>query len=227
MNSGLRVTFECDMGSSGRRGSMMLARWVVWGCGGWGWGEVGGRMGSSGEDWALRRYALVRNQGQAIGRGARVRDSCSDDWRNTATGSRLDRMSPINVILDTNVFVAAGFRPTSASARLIALARDGLILLVWDRPTRAETRRILEKIPRLSWGAVEELFTDEGEFRGGTRPADFELVRDAEDRKFAALAAATGVVVVSSDEDLLEHRGSDAFAVRTPGEMVRWVEGGG
>jgi predicted nucleic acid-binding protein len=135
-------------------------------------------------------------------------------------------MPVIRAILDTNVFVAAGFRPMSASARLIAFARDGVILLVWDHPTRAETRRILEKIPRLSWAAVQGLFTDDGEFRDRTSPEDFELVRDAEDRKFAALAAATGVPLVSSDQDLLEHQGSDVFEVRTPGEMVRWVEGG-
>jgi predicted nucleic acid-binding protein len=127
----------------------------------------------------------------------------------------------MQAIFDTNVFIAAGFRRSSASAKLVALARDGTIRLVWDQPTRREARRLLEQIPRLTWESVEDLFTVGGEFTASRQPADFPQVRDPEDRKFAALAAAAGVPLVSSDQDLLEHQGGGAFEVKTPGEMLR------
>lgn len=133
-------------------------------------------------------------------------------------------MSVPEAVFDTNVFVAAGFRRSSASAQLLALVRAGKIRLVWDEPTRRETRNVLRRIPRLSWEEVEDLFTEGGAHRGGTEPGGFGRVTDATDRKFAALAAAAGVPLVSSDHDLLEHRGDPGFEVRTPGEMVARVD---
>ena len=53
----------------------------------------------------------------------------------------------IPAIYDTNVFVAAGFNRRSASARLITAARDGRVQMIWCDATRAETERILTKIP--------------------------------------------------------------------------------
>ena len=54
-------------------------------------------------------------------------------------------------ILDTNVFVAAGFNPASASARLLGAVGAGRRELVWSEATRRETRAVLERIPRLRW----------------------------------------------------------------------------
>jgi len=46
-------------------------------------------------------------------------------------GARMDR-----VVIDTNVFVAAGFNAKSASARILAAVREGRFQLIWNRPTR-------------------------------------------------------------------------------------------
>jgi predicted nucleic acid-binding protein len=40
------------------------------------------------------------------------------------------------IVVDTNVFVAAGFNPRSASARVLAAARDGRFRLNWDAKPR-------------------------------------------------------------------------------------------
>jgi len=40
------------------------------------------------------------------------------------------------VVIDTNVFVAAGFNAKSASARILAAVREGRFQLIWNRPTR-------------------------------------------------------------------------------------------
>lgn len=137
--------------------------------------------------------------------------------------------SPPSVVLDTNVFVGAGFNPESASAEMIEAARRRDLRMVWSDATRAETRRIVEKIPPLAragvWERFEEAFRDEGRVEVTLDDALFAAVPDPEDRKFAALAAETGAVLVSSDRDLLDHA-ADAVpdlpvVVRSPGRWWR------
>ena len=76
--------------------------------------------------------------------------------------------------------------------------------MVWSEATRAETRRILEKIPPLSWEAVADLFDPAHQARDAD-PATADFVTDPEDRKFAALSMATRMPIVTSDDDLLTH----------------------
>lgn len=124
------------------------------------------------------------------------------------------------LLLDTNVFVAAGFKPASAAAQVIATVRDGRHRLVWDVPTRGETQAVLTRIPRLDWEAFSALFRPEDEFRGPTDPAAFTLVEDPGDRKFAALAAAAGAVLISNDAHLLSCRDAIGVRVLTPREFL-------
>ncbi|MGD1924359.1 MAG: putative toxin-antitoxin system toxin component, PIN family [Paracoccaceae bacterium] len=125
---------------------------------------------------------------------------------------------PFRAIFDTNVYVGAGFNPNSASATLIDAARAARITLVWDAPTREETRQILTKIPRLSWDAVEDIFAPEEEWTGGIDLAAVSYVEDPEDRKFAALSIASGATLISSDSDLLDH--ADRLNVMNPGAYL-------
>ncbi len=46
------------------------------------------------------------------------------------------------VVIDTNVFVAAGFNPRSASARILTGIREGRFRLIWNEPTRRETKEV-------------------------------------------------------------------------------------
>ncbi|MFA7431908.1 MAG: hypothetical protein WCZ23_17260, partial [Rhodospirillaceae bacterium] len=70
--------------------------------------------------------------------------------------------------------------------------------------------RILGRVPRLSWVAVAGLFRPEDRYPGALDRDAFAVVPDRADRKFAALAAATGAVLVTADDDLLGVR--DALA---------------
>lgn len=124
------------------------------------------------------------------------------------------------VVIDTNVFVGAAFNRRSASARLIADARDGLRTLVWNEQTRRETKSVLSRIPNISWDAFSGLFDDEGRFDEDTNPDDFPMISDPGDRKFAALSAAAECPLVSNDQDLLEHRDRLGIAIFRPGEFV-------
>ena len=112
----------------------------------------------------------------------------------------------LTAIYDTNVFVAAGFKRRGASARLIQAARDGRVRMIWCQATRAETERILTKIPPLSWEAVADVFRAEAE-APNPDPATADFVTDPEDRKFAALSLATGAPIISADSDLTVHTG--------------------
>lgn len=113
---------------------------------------------------------------------------------------------PIRAIYDTNVFVAAGFNRRSASYRLIEAARDGRVRMIWCQATRAETQRILTKIPPLSWEDVADVFHPDNE-APDPDPAKAAFVTDPEDRKFAALSLATAAPIISADSDLTVHAG--------------------
>ena len=62
------------------------------------------------------------------------------------------------IVIDTNVFVAAGFNPRSAAARILAGVREGRFKPIWNEPTRRETEMILRRIPHLDWERVADLF---------------------------------------------------------------------
>jgi len=123
------------------------------------------------------------------------------------------------VVLDTNVFVAAGFNPRSHSARVLDAVRLGRLRMVWDSSTQEEVEHVLRQIPRLSWTSVAALFRVEDKFGGTTQPQNFSFVPDPADRKFAALADAARVPLVTSDRGLLMAASQMKIPVLKPGEF--------
>ena len=68
------------------------------------------------------------------------------------------------VVLDTNVFVAAGFNPRSASAKIVDAVKRGRLRMVWNDATRREIERIMQQIPRLRTHSVSEIFRPEDRY---------------------------------------------------------------
>jgi uncharacterized protein len=132
----------------------------------------------------------------------------------------LYRVAMREIILDTNVFVAAGFNRNSASAKILRSIASGELRMIWSDATLRETQMIVEKIPPLSWKDVSDLFRDDARFAGEIDTSGFELVEDADDRKFAALSAASGATLITSDDDLLSVRDRLTVAVLTPSEFL-------
>ena len=124
------------------------------------------------------------------------------------------------VVIDTNVFVAAGFNPRSASARILEGVREGRFRLIWNQPTRHETEMILRRIPRLDWQKVADLFRPEDEFTGPADPAAFAVIADPDDRKFAALSAAANAPLVTSDKLVLAQLGRIGIEIVTPRDFL-------
>jgi predicted nucleic acid-binding protein len=125
-------------------------------------------------------------------------------------------MPPSAVVLDTNVFVAAGFNAQSASASILDAVKQGRLRMVWNDATRGEIEHIMQRIPPLRARAVTELFHPTDRFAAATHPERFADIPDPDDRKFAALAHATGAILISNDEHLLRYRGPLDLTVLTP-----------
>jgi predicted nucleic acid-binding protein len=123
-------------------------------------------------------------------------------------------------VLDSNVFVAAGFNKQSSSAQLVAWVREGRLQMPWHELTREEIRHQLQKIPPLRWQPFAELFRAEHEVTEVLALEEYNFIEDRDDRKFAALAEKTEAFLVSNDEHLLSVRGRLTVLVLTPGRAV-------
>jgi len=124
------------------------------------------------------------------------------------------------IVIDTNVFVAAGFNPRSASARILTGLREGRFRLIWNEPTRRETEMILHRIPRLDWEKVADLFRPEEKFTGSVDPDAFALITDPDDRKFAALSASAKAALVTNDGHVLAQSRAVGIEALTPSAFL-------
>lgn len=122
------------------------------------------------------------------------------------------------VVVDTNVFVGAGFDPESASAEILRAVADRRLRMPWTDPTRDEVESVLRKIPPLSWEEFEGLFRKEDRVADAPPEGGLGWIPDPGDRKFAALARSTDAALVSNDGHLLGRRSEADFPVLTPGE---------
>lgn len=129
-----------------------------------------------------------------------------------------------SVVLDTNVFIAAGFNRHSASARLLGEIRSGSLLLLWDERTRAETSRLVGQIPPLNWSEMAELFRPEGRVPQATPPQKLRQIEDPADRKFAALAIRAGAPLVTMDNHLLSVKSELGCLVLRPREAIQRLQ---
>lgn len=133
----------------------------------------------------------------------------------------MTRLSSPRVVLDTNVLVAAGFRPRSASGRLAAAVRQGALVHVWCDATRAEADHLLSTIPPLRGTDAEALFPEAGRFASPLNPGAYPGVPGTLDRTFAALADAAGVPLVTADGPLAAGARAHGLAVLSPAAAAR------
>jgi len=136
-----------------------------------------------------------------------------------------DPIAPTAVVLDTNIIVAAGLSPGSASARLVDAVARGRLRMPWSDVTRSEIERVVRRIPPLRGRDPAPLFRPEERVDAPMDPEGFGLVPDPDDRPFAALAAVAGATLVSNDEHLLGVRDRIGVTIRSSGECWRMVEG--
>ena len=95
--------------------------------------------------------------------------------------------------------------------------------MVWNDATRREAEHIVQQIPPLRAHSVSALFRPSDRCTAATHPERFAFIPDANDRKFAALADATGAILISNDDDLLGYRDRMDLTVLTPSAF--WKRG--
>jgi predicted nucleic acid-binding protein len=132
---------------------------------------------------------------------------------------------PPPIVVDTNIFVAAGFNPQSAAAKILEAVKHEQLRLVWTEATRRETEHVMQQIPPLRGQPIAQLFRPGERFTGETHPERFTGIPDRDDRKFAALAHAAGAVLVSNDDHLLSYRDSMAPTILSSGDYWRHHHG--
>ena len=128
--------------------------------------------------------------------------------------------APDRVVVDTSVFVGAGFSPDSGAGRTVQAVRDGRCRMPWTESTRHEVKAVLRSIPPLDWSDVEGLFRDEDRHDPEPDAGGLHWVQDPDDRKFAALARATDAILVSNDQDFLARRSEASFTVLSSSEFA-------
>jgi predicted nucleic acid-binding protein len=148
-----------------------------------------------------------------------------DQHQETSPESeRRSRRGARECILDTNVFVAAGFNPKSDSAWILRQLEQGHLRMVWNEATRREIERIMRQIPRLSWERIAHLFREEDCCREETHPEQFASIPDPDDRKFAALSKITGATLVTGDRHLLQARETLDTHITSPGQFRQQMQ---
>ena len=123
------------------------------------------------------------------------------------------------VVLDTNVLVAAGFNPRSASCQDCGGCEAGGATDGLERGDPSGDRTHHAAIPPLRAHDMPELFRPEDRYTAPTHPQRFAHIPDPDDRKFAALAHATDAKLISNDDHLLRHRDRMDVTVLTPHEF--------
>jgi predicted nucleic acid-binding protein len=123
---------------------------------------------------------------------------------------------PLKIVLDTNSFVAAGFNPGSSSGKIVEAVRAGRVAIIWNRECRREIEHVLSRIPPLRGKDFSDLFLDAWHYKGAEDVARFSFIPDPDDRKFAALAHAAEVSLVSQDSDLLDYRAESPVPTWSP-----------
>jgi predicted nucleic acid-binding protein len=135
-------------------------------------------------------------------------------------------MAPLRAVLDTNVFVAAGFKRQSSSAQLIDHVLAGHLVMVWNNAVRTEIEHTVKRIPPLASWDLSGLFAPDARLRDDLAEDRFGYVEDPADRKFAALAEEADAPLITTDDHLLRWRDHLPTPVLRPAEWMRQFDAG-
>jgi len=128
----------------------------------------------------------------------------------------------VTVVLDTNVFVAAYWAPSSASARVIAACIDGTVQAQYTPEVRSEVIRVLRtiRIPDSYLAKLEPFWERACRTHGVT--VGYLTVDDPDDQKFieAAVGGDTDFLV-TNDDHLLKVAYIGRTEILTPGSLAR------
>ncbi len=138
------------------------------------------------------------------------------------------QIKPPKIVVDTNLLVAAFFNKKSSSFKILKMAEEGRIRLLWTKPIRNEARLILGNIKQAvksSMGnreILKNIFQRENKVEN---PPRVDVVKeDPEDNKFLGCALkGKAEMIVSNDQHLLNMQGFKGIPVLTPSKAVKII----
>ncbi len=128
----------------------------------------------------------------------------------------------VTVVLDTNVFVAAYWAPSSASARLIRACMEGTVRAQYTPEVRREVEHVLRtiKVRESYYAEIGEFWEKAEETRGVPVPSI--SVDDPDDVKYIEAAAGGDTdFLVTNDDHLLRIGYVGRTEILTPGSAAR------
>lgn len=128
----------------------------------------------------------------------------------------------VTVVLDTNVFVAAYWAPTSASARVIGACIDGLLQAQYTSEVRREVEMILRtvKVRDSYLGSLEPFWARARKVQAVPVPSI--VVDDPDDQKYIEAAAGGETdFLITNDDHLLRIGYVGRTEILTPGSAAR------
>ena len=142
-------------------------------------------------------------------------------------GAALCHTTPVRIVLDTSVLVAALTQPRGAAARILRAWRDGALEVVSSDATYREAELIagarwLERIAGRD--AVAALLRDLRERTVRVRPRgirDLALKDEGDLRLVEAAVAGKAAFLITADREVLRARGYRACEFVTPSEFWR------
>ena len=110
----------------------------------------------------------------------------------------------MKIVVDTNILVAAYFKPHSFSAKILQLAEKGVAQIYWSLPLYREAKKILDFLPQKD---RERILTQvfKPRFKISSLPKVEIVSEDPEDNKVLACASGGQVdMIISNDKHLLQ-----------------------
>jgi len=128
----------------------------------------------------------------------------------------------MNVVIDTNLIIAAYYNKHSHSAKILDWARRGRLNVLWSEPVLAEAKYILNNIKadnnfRLSLLSIYK------ESRKVTKPPKVlgAIANDPSDNKLVGCALAGADYIITSDRHLLAVGEFKGVKMVRPGEFLK------
>lgn len=127
----------------------------------------------------------------------------------------------INVVIDTNLIVADFFNPESDSAKVMNLAREGKINVLWSEPILREIKKVLNEIQASAEykATLLNLLKDD---RKITQLQKVKVVEgDDSDDKFLSCALKGASYIITHDTHLLKVREYQGIKLVRPTDFIK------
>jgi hypothetical protein len=133
----------------------------------------------------------------------------------------------MKIVIDTNLLVAAFFNKRSASFKILKMAKEGRVQVLWTEPIKREAQKILTNIQHALRAVSKKRFSFKGKeflsqvFREENKiinPPKLDIIKeDPDDNKFLSCALkGKADLIITNDNHLLKIKNFKQIPILTP-----------